>query len=113
MAQTIAYGPFAATVATYCAVLGILKNVATHVAPPSKESSGVRVAVQTPETVTPAPAWPVSATCAAPFSAVIDCEEGAVSGVETARLPETLSCASAARTEKCAVRSAVAGFTIY
>ena len=73
----------------------------------------MRVAVQVPDMVTPAPAWPASAICAAPFSAVIDCDDGAVSGVETAKLPETLSCANAVSTDSCAARSAVAGFTIY
>src|SRR5690349_11694219 len=53
-AHTMVYDPLAATVVTYCAVFGILKKVATQVAPPSKESSGVSVAVHVPLRVTAA-----------------------------------------------------------
>src|SRR5690242_2199400 len=70
-AQTIPYGPLAAIVVTYCDVLRILKKVATHVVPPSNEISGVTVAVHVPVSVTPAPPCAASATCAAPFSAVM------------------------------------------
>src|SRR6266702_8003340 len=71
-------------------------NVAIQVEPPSKESSGVNVAVHVPVSVTAAPACPARETAAVPFRAVIDCAAGAVSSIVTGRLPETLNCASPA-----------------
>src|SRR5260221_5063634 len=71
-------------------------NVAIQVEPPSKESSGVNVAVHVPVSVTAAPACPAREIAAAPFSAAIDCAAGAVSNTVTGWLPETLNCASPA-----------------
>src|SRR5437879_3215602 len=113
VAQTMAYAPFAATVVTYCWVAGILKNVDAHVVPPSKEISGVTVAVHVPDKVTPAPPCPARATCAAPLSAVMDCDAGAVSRVATGKSPEIFSCPMAAGAHSSAVRSAAVGRTIY
>jgi hypothetical protein len=78
VAQTNPYAPFAATEVTFCWVAGILKNVAAHVVPPSKEISGVTVAVHVPDNVTPAPPCPARAICAVPLSAVMDCDAGRI-----------------------------------
>ena len=51
---------------------GWKKNVDTQVEPPSKESSGVIVAVHVPVSVTAAPACPAKEIAAVPFSAVMD-----------------------------------------
>ena len=84
-----------------------------QVIPPSKESSGTTVAVQVPESVTPAPAWPATDTCAVPFNAVMLWDAGAVSGVVTATLPDTLSCPVAERAKARKHRSATLFRTAY
>jgi len=43
----------------------------------------------------------------------MDCEAGAVSSVETGKLPETFSCPIAAGAHNSAVRSAVVDRTVY